>query len=307
MQLRDIQYAVAVGSHLSFSKAANALYISQPALSQSIRRLEKELGALLFVRENNTVRLTAAGRIFVEDGIEILRMSNALKTKMSDIVNLRELHLRLGISTFYSNCYLPRIIPAFRSQYPSITLEIVEETSNVLEEITVEGKIDCCMIPAPLDSDQLDSQIIYQEQILLAVPSGHLLNKQITPALSNGLPFIDLSLLANEPFIFLKKHQKFTRMGLRLCKEAGFTPRIVFETINWNTIHSLVANGMGVGFVPEILTEIAVSERKPVYYRMMAANTTRPYMIAYRKGVRLPVAALNFIEIAKRSFIGACF
>jgi len=305
MQLRDIQYVVAIASHLSFSKAANAMFISQSALSQSVRRLEMELGVPLFIRENNIVRLTAAGKIFVDDGIEILRMSNALKAKMSDIINLREFHLRLGISTFYSNCYLPQIIPAFRSQYPSITLEIIEESSNVLEELTSDGKIDCCMIPAPLDSDQLDSQIIYQEQILLAVPPDHLLNKQITPALSTGLPFIDLSLLANEPFIFLKKQQKFTRMGLRLCEEAGFSPRIVFETVNWNTIHSLVAHGMGIGFVPEILTETTTVGRRPAYYRIMATNTTRPYLIAYRKGVQLPAAALNFIEIAKRSFVGS--
>lgn len=305
MQLRDIQYAVSIGNHLSFSKAAVALFISQPALSQSIRRLEQELGVPLFVREHNTVRLTAAGKIFVEDGAEILRMSNSLKAKMSDIINLRELHLRLGISTFYSNCYLPRIIPAFRSQFPSITLEIIEESSGVLETLASEGKVDFCMIPAPLDNDQLDSQMIYQEQILLAVPPDHLLNRQFTPALSSGLPFIDLPVIANEPFIFLKKHQRFTSMAMQLCEEAGFQPKIVFETVNWNTVNSLVANGMGIGFVPEILTENVTTEKKPAYYRIMAANTTRPYVIAYRKGVPLPAAARNFIEIAKHSFNSA--
>lgn len=302
MQLRDIQYVVTVAHESSFSKAAQALFISQPALSQSIKRLENELNIRLFIRENNSIRLTAAGKIFVTDGIEILRMSNALRTKMSEIINLRDCNLKIGISTFYSNCYLPKILPAFQSQYPSIHLEIIEESSNVLEELASAGKVDFSMIPAPLDNKQLDSQVIYQEQILLALPPNHLLSRQITPALSSGLPFIDLALVKDEPFIFLKKHQKFTRMGMQLCRQAGFTPNIVFETGNWNTIHSLVATGMGVGFIPEILSETSTNERRPVYYRIMADNTTRPYVIAYKKGAILPAAALNFIEVAKNTF-----
>lgn len=302
MQLRDIQYVITVAHEASFSKAAQALFISQPALSQSIKRLENELNIRLFIRENNSVRLTAAGKIFVADGIEILRMSNALRTKMSDIINLRDCNLKIGISTFYSNCYLPKIIPAFQSQYPSIHLEIIEESSSTLEELASEGKVDFCMIPAPLDNMQLDSQVVYQEQILLALPANHLLNRQITPALSSGLPFIDLALVRDEPFIFLKKHQKFTRMGMQLCQQAGFIPNIVFETGNWNTIHSLVATGMGVGFIPEILSETAITEKRPVYYRIMADNTTRPYVIAYKKGAILPAAALDFIEVAKKAF-----
>lgn len=303
MQLRDIQYVVTIAHESSFSRAAQALFISQPALSQSIKRLESELGVPLFIRENNSVHLTAAGKIFVADGTEILHMSNMLRTKMSAMINLRDCHLKIGISTFYSNCYLPKIIPTFQSQYPSIHLEIIEESSYVLEELTTEGKVDFCMIPGPLSSKQLDSQIIYQEQILIALPSTHPLNRQLTPALSSGLPFIDLSLLKDEPFIFLKKHQKFTQMGLRLCKSAGFSPNIVFETGNWNTIHSLVGTGLGLGFIPEILTEMPFAGQRPIYYRIMADHTIRPYLIAYKKGIPLPAAALNFIETAKKSFI----
>lgn len=303
MQLRDIQYVVTVAHESSFSKAAQALYISQPALSQSIKRLENELGVPLFIRENNSIRLTAAGKIFVADGTEILKMSNALRTKMSDIINLRDCHLKIGISTFYSNCYLPKIIPAFQRQYPSIHLEIIEEISMVLEKLAEEEKVDFCMIPGPLDSKQLDCHIIYQEQILMALPSDHPLNRQITPALSSGLPFIDLALLKDEPFVFLKKHQKFTRMGHQLCENAGFSPNIIFETGNWNTVHSLVSTGMGVGFIPEILTEMPTAGKRPVYYRIMANITTRPYLIAYKKGALLPAAAQNFIEAAKNSFV----
>lgn len=303
MQLRDIQYVVTVAHEASFSKAAQALFISQPALSQSIKRLEKELNTPLFIRENNTIHLTAAGKVFVTDGMEILQMSDALKTKMCDIINVRDCHLKFGISTFYSNCYLPKIIPAFQRLYPSIHLEIIEESSNTLEELTADGQIDFCMIPSPLDNKNLDSQVIYQEQILLAVPANHSLNKLPTPSLSSGLPFIDLSLAKDEPFIFLKKHQKFTKMGMQLCENAGFVPKIVFETGNWNTIHSLVATGMGIGFIPEILSKEGNIKKRPAYYRILADNTSRPYVIAYKKEAILPKAAYNFIEVARNSFL----
>ena len=137
----------------------------------------------------------------------------------------------------------------------------------------------------------------------MALPPNHLLNKQLTPALSSGLPFIDLTLLKDEPFIFLKKHQKFTKIGLQLCQNAGFTPNIVFETGNWNTIHSLVSTGLGLGFIPEILTEVPIAGQRPVYYRIMADNTTRPYLIAYKKERPLSATALDFIKTAKESFM----
>ena len=303
MQLKDIQYVVTVARESSFSRAAQILFVSQPALSQSIKRLENKLGVPLFIREGKTVKLTSAGEIFVADGIEILRMSSALKKKMSDIINLKDCHLKIGISTFYSNCYLPRIIPSFQRQYPSVHLEIIEESSNVLEELAHNGEVDFCMIPGPLDNKQLDSQILCQEQILMALPPNHHLNKQLTPALSSGLPFIDLALLKDEPFIFLKKHQKFTKIGLQLCQNAGFAPNIVFETGNWNTIHSLVSTGLGLGFIPEILTEVPIAGQRPVYYRIMADNTARPYLIAYKKEKPLSTTALDFIKTAKESFM----
>ncbi|GAA3407352.1 LysR family transcriptional regulator [Paenibacillus hodogayensis] len=299
MQLRDIQYTVTVARELSFSKAAHKLFVSQPALSQCIRKLEAELGTPLFIRENSTVRLTSAGELFVKEGSEILRMSERLKQRIADT---GEEQLRIGISPFYSKLYLPRIIPAFNKLYPRVALDITEMHSAALEQLVREDKVDFSMIPLPLADSEIEYRPIYQEQILFAIPRDHELHRSLTPPLSGGMPFIDLRLARNEPFIFLKKEQKFTSMGFRLCSEAGFAPNIVFETMNWDTVDALVANGMGVGFVPEILTGSSAHAEKPTYCRMIGEHTTRSYGVAYKKGRELSASAHNFIDVAQSSF-----
>jgi len=90
-------------------------------------------------------------------------------------------------------------------------------------------------------------------------------------------------------------------MGHRLCNEAGFSPRIVFETMNWDTINALVATGMGVGFVPEILVGAKSAAAQPTFCRILAEKTTRSYVVAYKKGRQLSAAANNFIRVAKAS------
>lgn len=270
-------------------------------VGQCIKRLESELGAPLFVRENKGVRLTSAGELFVDEGREILHKSQRLVRDISSISNTEEQKLRIGISPFYSFHYLPRIVTAFSGLFPAVKLDIAEMYSYQLEQMILDDEADLCLIPLPIDHKEIEWQPIYQEQILFAMPSHHELNKFVTPAMSNGFPFINLTSARNEPFIFLRKEQKFTSMALQLCEDAGFTPHIVFETMNWDTINSLIASGVGVGFVPEILTSSAAMNKKPIYCRIMEGNTTRSYVVAYRKDRALSTVAQHFIRIAKHS------
>ena len=273
MQLRDIQYAVTIAQESSFSKAAQSLFISQPALSQSIKRLESELGVPLFIRENNSVRLTAAGKIFVSDGVEILHMSNTLRTKMADIINLRDCHLKIGISTFYSNCYLPKIIPAFQSQYPSVHLEIIEETSNVLEELASDGKIDFCMIPGPLDSKQLEAQVIYQEQILMALFEGWRIYREYLERMQglrgnqintwNGqwlAHYFSDHFIEDEPLIgfqpFAAKEDGYEVVTRSWTDVLMAIAREIKDVRMMGYVYSLGQTNITVGFIPFVLTEI---------------------------------------------------
>lgn len=301
MQLRDIEYVLTLAAKMSFTKAAQELFISQPALSQSIRRLERELKAPLFLRENNTLELTKEGKLFVEKGKEIIRLSTRLKQEVAELSLTKENHLRIGISPFYSNYYLPRIIPAFRSMFPSVRLDIVEKNTLALEESLLKDEVDFCLLPLPIFNNELDYRIIHQEQILLAIPPNHSLLEELIPAMAGGLPLIDLQLAQQEPFVFLKKEQRFYDMGMELCREAGFEPRIVFETTNWDTVNALVTAGMGIGFVPEIVVHFSSAIERPSYCQLVAQKSTRSYAVAFKKGRNPSATANQFIRIAQKS------
>ena len=295
MTFKIIEYVIAVSEEGSFSRAAQRLFVSQPALSQSIRKAETEMGAALFMRDTHTVRLTPAGELLVREGRELLRQRDELKSRISGLSDERKETIRFGISPFYSKYYLPVVLPYFSQHFPAVKLEIKEEISVELEQMVIDEKLDFCFVPLKPQNPRLSYEVIYMEEILLAVPPGHPVKTYATP--SPTLPYIDLRHLENEPFIALKPVQKFNSMSVSLCGQAGFKPQIVYETLNWDTVNTLVADGIGVGFVPDILPSRSLVNRRPDYYRMAGMDTLRPYAVACKKGSSLSPLALQLVEV----------
>lgn len=295
MTFRTIEYVIAVHDAGSFSRAAQNLFISQPALSQAIAKAEKELGVEFFARDTHTLRLTAAGELLVREGRELLRQRDELKTRISGLSAARNDTIRLGISPFYSKYYLPAVLPYFSRYFPSVHLEITEEISVVLEQLVIDGALDLCFVPLRPQNPRLTYEVIHVEEILLAVPQGSPVSVHATP--SPGLPYIDLKYLENEPFIGLKSIQKFSDMSSALCAQAGFKPHVIYETLNWYTVNMLVASGLGVGFVPDVLLSHLPSEQLPQYYHLLGLDTLRPYAVACKKGSELSPLARQLVEL----------
>ena len=304
MQLKDIEYVSAVASEKNFSAAAEKLFISQPALSQAIKRLENELGVVLFNRSTSSVQLSSAGEMFLAEGETLLRLSHQLKQHMANLAAQKSGSIRIGISTFYSSYYLARILPAFRSLHPGIRISIVEGKSHELESMAVREEVDFSLIPMPLDQPELvRCHILHQEQILFAIPADSPLRSQLHVSMSMDFPFIDLSCASQEPFIFLHRDQRFYATALRLCQDAGFSPGIVCELTNWDAINALIGSGAGVGFVPELVTQRNLKDVPvPIYCRIVNQLVTRPYVIAYKKERELSPAASDFLEFIQALF-----
>lgn len=305
MNFRDIQYVLTVSQEGGFSKAAKKLYVSQPCLSQSIQRLERELGAELFCRDNHTVTLTKAGKIFLEDGQEILNLCKKLRVRINDVIDSEHVHLRVGISIFYSPYYSHLIFPVFQQYYPSIKLEIVEDFAESLEKMLHNDRLDIFIAPAPVGRADVDREIYFQpllkEQLFFALPKAHKLIHEILSSSTGEWPVIDLSLVKDEPFIMPLKGQKIRQLGTLLCNEAGFSPNVMLETRDLNTVNRLVSSGMGVGFVPEILARQSPMENV-VYCQIKSEKTTRYLILAYKKVAYLSQAAVNFINLTKKTF-----
>lgn len=270
MEFRSMQYFVTTARCCNFTKAARELFISQPALSQSIRRLEDELGVELFRRGGNMVTLTHAGKVFLQEAERILAAAEVLTSRMAELAYDRVEKLQFGISTFYSRYFLPEIIRTAETYCPQLRVNCLEDISLRLEEMVCGGILHCALVPSPLSHTELYAIPVRTERILLALPPSHPLAARYPPEVP-----VPLSVLAAEPFIFLKRTQRFAAMGMQLCADAGFVPHIVYETMNWETLDTLVAHGIGAGFVPDLMTNRTDS----CAYRMLDTAPSREYLL----------------------------
>lgn len=291
MGLRQLLYAIQIATDRNFSRAAEKLHIAQPSLSQQLSKLEKEIGVLLFQRSTNSVELTYAGSLFVEKSQKILDMVEQLKKEMEDISQMKKGRLVVGSMPITGSTILPFVVPAFQAAYPEIEISLVEETSSNLETLTSNGQTDISLLSLPLREDSLHYETLLDEEIVLAVPPQH-------PFAGRKGP-IDISELKQEAFIALKKGQGFRKLTLDLCQRAGFAPSIVFESSNMETVQSLVAAGMGIAFVPFLISKRSWSELAPVHLRLKG-HPTRTLVIAYRKGRYISKAAEAFIITMKQ-------
>lgn len=291
MELRQLQYAIKIAEERSFSKAADLLHLAQPSLSQQIIKLEKELGVRLFERETSPLRLTYAGERFLDTSHKIIDLIEQLKKEMEDVAALGGGMLTLGSLPITGAHIMPLVLPVFKEKYPGIEIRLMEETTKNLEQLTARGATDMSILTLPIQENNLEWDEILQEEICLAVPRNHPLSQQEE---------VNLSSLHDEPFILLKKGQGFRYLSVKWCEEAGFVPRVVFESTNIETVQSLVAAGMGIAFVPHMVTRHRNSEFLPVYIRLTEPRPFRTLVMAHRKGRYQSKASLAFLEIMKK-------
>jgi DNA-binding transcriptional LysR family regulator len=257
MELRHLRYFRTVASELHFGRAAEKLHIAQPPLSHQIRQLETELGFELFNRTKRSVALTPAGQVFLtqvdrifqqlEQAIEIGR-----KTSRGE---LGQISIGFVGSATYN--ILPSILQQFRDRYPQVHIELHELTTDRQLIWLHEGRIDIGLMRPPIIEPDVSSQVIFQESLVVALPVTHQLATMAT---------IDLASLATEPFILFPRQ---LAPGLydpiiTICQAAGFSPLVVQECIQMQTIVSLVSANMGVSILPESIQEV---QRYGVVYK----------------------------------------
>lgn len=290
MEFRQLLYTIQIAAERNFSRAAEKLHIAQPSLSQQLSKLEKELGVLLFKRSTNSVELTYAGSVFVDKAQQIVDMTDQLRREMEDIADMRKGRLVVGSLPMTGAHVLPHVLPVFREMYPDIEIVLIEESTKRLEQLTASGGTDVSLLSLPLVEPSLAYIPVIEEEICLAVPPDHYLAQ--SELKQNVIP---LSKLQDEPFILLKKGQGFRAIAHDLCQTAGFVPRVVFESGNIETVQSLVAAGMGIAFLPKMMTRKDWAGRAPTYLTL-EGRPTRTLVIAYRKGRYLSNAAEAFIS-----------
>ena len=292
MELRQLAYFVAVVDEAHFTRAAERLRIAQPAVSQQIRRLETELGERLLHRDRRTVALTPAGEALLPYARAALAQVEHGRQAVAALRGLVTGNLRVGLVMPLPDRRVVRAIGAFGRRYPGIELTLVEDETDALLEALAAGDVQAAFLglgPGQEPPDGLEAIVVAREPAVIVVHPQHPLAARSS---------VRLTVLRDEPIVTLTRASRLRTVLEAVCRQEGFTPRIVAETSDLTVMIQLVAEGVGVALMPR-------SGREDVT-DVVALPVTRPTLerrivLVWRPGAT-PPAARAFITIARAHF-----
>ena len=307
----NYDYFITIAETGSLTKAAERLYVSQPSLSQYLKRLEKSLDVELFDHRSSPLRLTYAGERYYEYAMSLRRMNRAMEQELQDLKNELRGRIRLGIALWRGACFLPDIYPMFHKAYPDIRIELFEGRSDQLERALINDNLDLAVMSLPhnLDYNKLTSEIIFEEPILLAVPTQHPEVQKVLQNCStaNGYPIAPVELIMKMPVILTQPGQNLTHEIRHFLGKHHMEPDVLLETGNLTTAINLAAEGIACTFVPEEGAKVCSRPGKVTYFLLDDVTAKWPLAIVYNKGAYLPKHCRAFITaimdtLGRRSF-----
>lgn len=280
MELRQLRYFIAVAEELNFTKAAEKIHVAQPALSRQIRQLEEEIGTALFDRNKHGVALTAAGRSFLQEARTIFVQSErAVAAARSSGAGENET-LNIGYVWGLFHSFVPRLIGKFRSSFPSVAVNLFDQTATEQARTLQAGKLDLGFIGFAQEAEaaSLEKRSIGSCAFVAALPENHRTARRRT------LRIEDLA----EEFFFVISEANYPGAAsfiLQTCKSAGFRPKILQAAERGHTILSLVAGNCGVALLPETLRELP---HPGVVLRPLSSAPRAELFVAWNKSKNSP-------------------
>ncbi|WP_158755727.1 LysR substrate-binding domain-containing protein [Dyella sp. S184] len=242
MNLRDLQYLVALAEHRHFGHAADACFVSQPTLSTQIKKLEDELGVPLVERTPRKVLLTEVGRDIAIRARDVLNEIEQIRGVARRTLDPESGTVRLGIFPTLGPYLLPHVLPLVRTAFPRLELLLVEEKTEAVLRMLREGKLDAGILALPLHEDSLHSEFLFEEPFLLAVSGEHpLAHKQ------SQLKLADLS---NQNLLLLEDGHCLRDQALEVCHMVGAGEHSGFRATSLETLRQMVAANVGITLLP---------------------------------------------------------
>lgn len=247
MNLRDLQYLVAVADHRHFGQAAAASFVSQPTLSTQIKKLEAELGVELVERSPRQVMLTAAGERVVERARVILREASSIRDIALQAADPEAGTIRVGLFPTLAPYLLPHVVPHLHARFPRLELLLVEEKTEVVLQRLRTGELDVGILALPVHDEQLHVEPLFDEDFVLAVPTDH-------PLAATDGP-VDVSVLADEDLLLLEEGHCLRDQALAVCQLTGASERAGFRATSLETLRQMVAAGVGTTLLPQLAVQ----------------------------------------------------
>ncbi len=292
MESRQLRYFIEVARQLSFSAAAEKLNVTQPTLSKMVKNLEEELDILLFDRSTKHMKLTDAGEIAFEEAQQIIGKMDNLSENLTDMMKIKKGKIKVGLPPVIGSLFFPKLIRDFRHYYPNIYIGLEEEGAKKVEKMIEEGSIDFGFSVLPINEEKLDSYPFVKSKLKLIVPADHpLANEESVPLIK----------LKNELFLSMQEDFAVQNRILEHCIKAGFNPRVIYESSQWDFISEMVANGQGVAIFPEPLC------RKLDSSMIKTISITEPEIswnlaVIWKKNKYLSYATRELLQYIKSNF-----
>jgi LysR family transcriptional regulator, hydrogen peroxide-inducible genes activator len=296
MELQQLRYFCAIADTGSFTRAAQQTHVSQPSLSQQIRKLEDELGARLFDRLSRAVQLTELGRSFLPRARAILHDLEAARSEVVERKTSIGGPISVGVIPTIAPYFLPAILAAFSRKYPEAHVTVAEEITPLLLERLRAGTMDVAIVALPLLARSHDFQTfpLMVEKLYAVLPKRHSLAKRRA---------VSLEELQDDPFLLLRDGHCFRETAVAACKRARLSPKIIFESGQFSSILSMVSAGLGVSIVPAMAVEKRPGCRYLPLTDERAARTIGVVTLNGRSPTRVSEAFMTHLGARSRSHL----
>lgn len=269
LSLHALEQFVALARTKNFTRAAEELHLSQPALSRAIQKLEDQLGQPLFERKPREVLLTDLGELLHERAREILQLVEDTFSELADAG--RRGRIRLGAIPTIAPYFLPGILSRFAGLHPEVTVSVLEDTTEVLIKRCSLGEIDLAIIALPILARHLEVEPLFDEELLLVLPTGHPLVK---------VKKLTMEAVEPHPFVMLNEAHCLSENIASFCRQHSVQPVTVERTSQLATVQELVALAHGVSIVPEMARRLDLSDRR-VYRSFSGERPTRKVAVMW--------------------------
>lgn len=303
---RNKDYVLAVLREQSFTKASQKLFVSQPSLSSTIKRIEEKIGSPIFDRSNSPITLTEVGKKYVEFALVIEQNEKDFNSFVADHQNLLHGKIRIGGSSFFSSFILPELIAEFKKQYPKIEFEIIEDnTKNLMSKLN-HGELDIVIDNVGKKDENLVSDVYKRETLLLAVPKNFDVNKEVEKFRLSADEIrhnrhltpkkgVDLSVFSNQPFILLNTENDSGKRAETILKKYSVDYKVLFYLEQQLTAYNACCSGLGITFVSDTLIKKTDLSKEIYYYKIQDKLSSRNIRFYHKKNHYLSRASQQFI------------
>ncbi len=295
MDIRHLAYFAEVAKHLSFTKAASALHVSQPSLSKAIKNLEAELGVPLFYRSSKRLELTDAGKALLANAKNVLEAFSNLTTELHDIMELKKGEIKIGIPPIIGAAFFSKLISQFKEVYPLVKITLIEVGTLKIKEGVEDGSLDIGLIcNLPVQKDHFEVIKLLKDPLMLVVHQDHPLASKET------VHFADLE---HEAFILYRKDFSLHDRIIEECSKHRFYPSIVCESSQKDFMIEMVEAKLGVALLPsKICATLHHAQIKTIPFYEPQIHLELGMM--WKKDKYLPFAVREFISMSRQYDLG---